>query len=208
VCRKLPKRITWEEADLIRHENGTYQDFAQDIRILTNRSEAFRWAGDVVVERAFSEGLDTLNANEHLRQIGLGSCKYPDLPFAVGNLYRHQIELLLKVIIVLGCRLIGKKGSFPQTHDLGELWDEAKPAIEGNGVQAKALTVDEAETRIAELATIERGTTEFRYPADSVGWDGLRSGMEDLRQLVAPLGEYLSECALNLWRQRRDQRTR
>ncbi|MGB2938601.1 MAG: hypothetical protein WBD05_10480 [Phycisphaerae bacterium] len=206
--KRVVKRVSWPESELLQLDDGTCEDPGIDIRVLANRSEAFRWAGDVVVKLAFSEGPDTLNANEHLRQIGLGSCKYPDLPFAVGNLYRHQIELLLKVIIVLGCRLIGRESNFPQTHDLGELWDEAKPAIEGNGVQAKALTVDKAGTRIAELAEIEHGTTEFRYPADSVGWDSPLSGMEDLRKLVAPLGEYLSECALNLWRQRRDQRTR
>ena len=173
---------------------------------------AFRQAADVVVRNGFSTGESGLvgwadnKFTKHLGGIGLGACQWADLSYAVGSLYRHHIELLLKVLILLGRRLAGEGSSFPKEHDLRVLWAEARGAIANNPDESIRISLEDANQRIGKLADIEAETQELRYPLPGDEFDKILASREELRNLACPLGDFLAECAVSLWRQRLKQR--
>jgi len=202
------RRILWPEGELERREDGSYSDAATDIRLLLFRCAAFRRAADTVVEHCFSVG-DKGQAGwadqaftKHLGSIGIGSCQWADLSFAVGNLYRHHVELLLKVLILLGRRLAGQESNFPQTHRLADLWAEARPWIVANVGDETKGQLGVAEELVGKLSGIEAATQEFRYPPSGEHFDKSLPSREQLRDLACPLGDFLAGCADIMWHKR------
>jgi len=206
------KRIQWPESALKREDDGSYSDYATEIIKILFRCAAFRQAADVVVRHGFSTGESgpvgwaDNKFTKHLGCIGLGACQWADLSYAVGSLYRHHIELLLKAVIVFGRRLAKEESSFPKTHSLEVLWGEARCAIANNLGGSIKISLDDADQRILKLEHIEQKTHELRYPSPGEEFDGVLPSREELRNLACPLGDFLAECAESLWRQRSKQR--
>jgi hypothetical protein len=210
--KRQSERFPWPESALICEDGGSLSDYATEIRKLLFRSAAFRRAGHTVVEHGLGIGgsdkasLDDQKFIKHISSIGLGACPWADQRYAVGNLYRHHIELLLKVVILLGRRLAGEESSFPRTHSLERLWGEARYAIENNIGHSIKISLDDADQRIRKLAQVEAKTQELRYPSSGDEFDKFPATTEELRDLACPLGDFLAECAESLWQQRFKQR--
>jgi hypothetical protein len=84
--------------------------------------------------------------------------------------YRHQCELSLKAIIVVGTELLHlPRTKFPGGHFLQKLWPEARRIIELCHIDSDPVIFQTVGDLLAELSSIDRGSTAFRYP---VGADG------------------------------------
>jgi hypothetical protein len=159
-----------------------------------------------LTKRAESEVLDRLACRSHAP----GPVNWFGLSCAVGTLYRHYVELLLKLIVVLCQRLGSKESSFPKNHDLNMLWDEARDACLGlcpkpNVEDQEALNV--AEKQVRWLSEHDPSSQVFRYPAlEGTSKDKALPDLQELCEHVVPLGNYLRQVALGLWDMRHNQR--
>jgi hypothetical protein len=94
-------------------------------------------------------------------------------------LYRHYIELSLKDIIFL-CRRLKQEGSgFPQHHNLGTLWDEAKQLLSDHYGSDTPEEMKNLDGCIDDFATHDPNSFAFRYPWDKKG----NRTLQDLRHI-------------------------
>ena len=78
---------------------------------------------------------------------------------------RQAIELGLKEIMLLGTRLSGRSDSYPKTHDLELLWENAKDLLIEAG-NADSDSTDSFEALLKEVHAADPGSMTFRYPVD------------------------------------------
>jgi len=236
MCAKRKKRLHWPENNVgFMRPIGDHvlEDTGQEIGVWLDRADGFRWAADIILrhgdsdvlerdarERAKAQGPSSFEATveradkevlERLacRSSGLGPVNWFGLSCAAGTLYRHYIELLLKLIVVLCQRLERKESSFPQTHDLKTLWDEAEGAFlglrHGRGKERRE-DLDIAAQHIEWLSQHDPDSQAFRYPTpEGNSRDKALPVMEELAEHVVPLGNYLRQKAMGLWAVRDQQ---
>lgn len=84
-------------------------------------------------------------------------------------LYRHHVELVLKMIILSGRQVLGETGPSPLGHRLGALWATARPIVERCFVDADWSQNDVVTALLAELAAIDANGEAGRYPASRDG---------------------------------------
>jgi hypothetical protein len=85
---------------------------------------------------------------------------------AIGFLYRHSIELLLKSIVIVQKRADREPEKFLVSHDLEHLWKEAIVAVDK--IFPGETTMEERDrlgTCIARLSQWDPDATYFRYPS-------------------------------------------
>jgi hypothetical protein len=116
--------------------------------------------------------------------------------------YRHFIELSLKEIIRSARRLLGKKGSVPETHNLGDLWNAAQPLLMEieKGSATTYRDVRACLTRFNEMDPTSEG---FRYPVKRSGEDALPDDLHNLdlgqvRDVVSRLAIFLDAVATQI----------
>lgn len=81
-------------------------------------------------------------------------------------LYRHSIELSLKLIIRYGYELYNIKDDYKISHKLNELWEDCKLIISRrwpNDIEYVGI-LKATENIIKEFCKIDSGATETRYP--------------------------------------------
>lgn len=88
------------------------------------------------------------------------------LIYPIVFLYRQYLELLLKRILQDGFLLLEKEQSYPKTHNLVQLWNQAKAVMgqiwEGNkDTKAELQAIGRC---ISELADLDLESFAFRYP--------------------------------------------
>lgn len=86
------------------------------------------------------------------------------LVFPMVFLYRHYVELCLKDIIASGIYLETGTGSYPATHNLGELWKEARGHLERIGPGCSDEALASMTEMITQLDQLDPGSFTFRYP--------------------------------------------
>jgi hypothetical protein len=88
------------------------------------------------------------------------------LAFPTIFLYRHFIELSLKLIILYGNQLYGIQSDYKQTHKLEDLWRDCKVIIEKNWPKEKEYVeiLNATENIIKEFSKIDPSSYETRYP--------------------------------------------
>jgi hypothetical protein len=90
------------------------------------------------------------------------------LIFPVMFLWRQHLELQLKFIIYEGQGAFQVSGPRRNTHNLRNLWDEARSLIEKHP-SSNTLDLSDVESTITELDAIDPGSDGFRYPVDVKG---------------------------------------
>ena len=214
--------------------NGLFEDTGQDVGVWLDRADGFRWAADIAMRYAESdvaeqqarercEAMGTHSLEAMLKQsdnqvIECQACRsnapgpvnWFGLSCAVAVLYRLYVELLLKIIVILCRRSERKESSFPLTHDLNKLWGEAQAALlalwpERDREQQDVIRV--ATGHVEWLAKYDPTSQEFRYPTVAgTARDKALPQMEEMREHVVPLGNYLRQVAEGLWAERGQQR--
>lgn len=112
-------------------------------------------------------------------------------------LWRHLIELQFKFLIGLAAKIDPDVPAYPRTHDLVALWALLRPLLlEFGSSDEDALAVDDL---IEELAQIDPGSFDFRYPENKKDEPSLAGAPEYLNlphahALLSGLSNYL-ECA-------------
>lgn len=86
------------------------------------------------------------------------------LVFPILFLYRHYIELQLKMIIKDGYQLLDIKKDFRKCHIIEELWRDCRTIIEKTWPNGASDPLDATEACIFELSLIDPASIEFRYP--------------------------------------------
>ena len=98
------------------------------------------------------------------------------LVLPIAFLYRHYLELLLKVLIREGNKVLGNPPDLPKIHEIDKLWEKLKPIL----IQVykpytpEATEVEAVEKCIKEFADIDANSQAFRYPVDKNGKSLLR----------------------------------
>lgn len=115
-------------------------------------SEGYKQAGDILSER--------LQKN----RTGLDFLVYP-LIF----LYRHHIELELKIIVKEGSYLLDGERIMRNHHKLNNLWDDAKKIIEKIWPDGEKDELNAVEKTVLQLSDLDPGSFAFRYDRDKDG---------------------------------------
>ncbi|TAL61319.1 MAG: hypothetical protein EPN88_14885 [Bacteroidetes bacterium] len=99
---------------------------------------------------------------------------YPDiLIYPIMFNLRHTIELQLKELIIIGKKINRKIPNFPPTHDIWQLWSEAKKYIETEWKNQEE-EISNVENIIIELSRLDESSFVFRYPSNKKGLPSLK----------------------------------
>lgn len=94
--------------------------------------------------------------------------------FPLAYLFRHHVELTLKTIILIGCKLTPMEKSDHYIHNLHDLWIRARSHIEivwKNSDQE--ILLNNVAKIIEEFNSIDKSCTAFRYPFDKKNQESL-----------------------------------
>lgn len=86
------------------------------------------------------------------------------LAFPAIFLYRHFIELSLKLIIKYGHELYDVQNNYKEIHNLEELWSDCRLIIERKWPQENYEILDVTGNIIKEFSKIDLSSFESRYP--------------------------------------------
>ena len=132
------------------------------------------------------------------------------LIYPVVFLYRHHVELALKIIIRLGGRLYDQEQPTPGHHHLIPLWQKARAVLErrwGKGEES----VDATEALIGELDAFDPASFSFRYPETKTGEaslpEPLAANLRHLAVTANSMGAFLDSCIYGLWDDLDDKQT-
>ncbi len=100
-------------------------------------------------------------------------------------LYRHQLELSLKEIILKGNELLDEPIKFRATHPLHDLWNDCRTVLERIGVSIDIPEAEPFEACITQLDGLDPQSLSFRYPVTKTGTSALPASLEsvDLQNL-------------------------
>ncbi|HEX2839513.1 MAG TPA: hypothetical protein VHN77_15455 [Phycisphaerales bacterium] len=150
-------------------------------------ASGFKEAGDAVVDHAMSQ------------------IRHPDcFLFPIGFLYRHALEVQLKVLCRVGCKLYDEEPPKAiETHHLRSLWQSVRRYIELVWPQGDKSVLDQAEALILEFDTVDPLAQSFRYERDKKGQLQLARlpesvTLETLRSAVHDVFEFLDGCEMGL----------
>jgi hypothetical protein len=121
-----------------------------------------------------------LQAAKRLAKSVVDSHRSPDaIVYPMAFLYRHYLELRLKIIIAEGQELLDLKREFPQYHRLDQLWKTAKQIIESVYAKDPKDVLGWVEDSLLEFSRLDQKSFAFRYPHDK-SWNKSLKGMKYL----------------------------
>jgi hypothetical protein len=104
----------------------------------------------------------------------------PDtLIYPIAFLYRHHLELRLKIIIAEGQELLNLKSDFPAHHRLDLLWKTVRQILEEFYANDPKDVLGWVENCLLEFSKLDLQSFAFRYPSDKLGNQTLK-GLENL----------------------------
>ncbi|MCH8252532.1 MAG: hypothetical protein IID36_08790 [Planctomycetes bacterium] len=124
-----------------------------------------------------------------------------DLPvdtavYPIVFLYRHNLELLLKFLIVRGRWLISESGDQPRGHRLDKLWMTARPIVERCFDEADWSQNDIVTSLMSELSGLDPNGEAARYMESNKGMKHFAElallNIRHFADIAERLSEYLS----------------
>jgi hypothetical protein len=116
--------------------------------------------------------------------------------YPVVFLYRHHVELVLKMIILSGRQMVGETGPSPLGHRLDKLWELARSIAERCFPNADRSQHDIVTALLAELSTIDANGEAGRYPSSMKGEPHFAEhallNVRHFAETAEQLSEYLS----------------
>lgn len=95
--------------------------------------------------------------------------------FPIVFLYRHYLELQLKMIIQDGYQLLYMNKGYAKCHKLDELWNDCKLIIEKMWPNGDKDPLEAMDDYINQFCQVDPTSTEFRYPVRRNGTDTLEN---------------------------------
>jgi len=124
------------------------------------------------------------------------------LVFPIVFLYRHYIELQLKIIIKEGNKLLGIKEDFENTHNLNKLWAKAGNIIKMVWPKEKSDVFVAVKGYISQLNDIDPISFSFRYPVDkkrNKTLEGLEKiNIRNFSEVINKLAFFLDGCSYGI----------
>jgi hypothetical protein len=113
--------------------------------------------------------------------------------------YRQYIELSLKTIIRDSRRLLDEQGDFPETHNLLDLWNTAKPLLLRVNPQGDRADIRNVESCLRKFDELDPTSQSFRYPVNRGGAPSLPEelthlNLRQVRDVVDRLGGFLDSA--------------
>ena len=90
-------------------------------------------------------------------------------------LYRHYLELQLKMIIKDGYQLLSLDKDYSKCHKLDELWNDCKIIFKKIWPKGDKEHLEAMDDYINEFCQVDPTSTEFRYPVRRNGKDTLQN---------------------------------
>jgi hypothetical protein len=126
------------------------------------------------------------------------------LVFPIVFLYRHYIELSLKLLLLDASRFMADVSEPQHNHDLRTLWKEARKILPAVWPEVQPEQVEAAEACIIEMSEHDPGSMAFRYPFDkksdlhleklhSVDLRNLKDVMDGIGNFLWCLGEAIAQ---------------
>ncbi|MFA4903939.1 MAG: hypothetical protein WC600_14495 [Desulfobaccales bacterium] len=97
------------------------------------------------------------------------------LVFPIVFLYRHYLELQLKMIIKDGYDLLSMKKDYSKCHKLDELWNDCKNILNQMWPEGDKEPLEAMDNYISQFCQVDPMATDFRYPVRRNGTDALES---------------------------------
>jgi len=132
--------------------------------------------------------------------------EYPmhTLVFPLVFLYRHYVELSLKLILLDASRFISDVSPPRPEHDLYKLWKEAKKTLPVVWPEVQPEQVEAVEACVIEMSEHDRNSEAFRYPFDtksnlhleklhSVDLRNLKDVMDGIGSFLYCMGEAIAQ---------------
>ncbi len=122
---------------------------------------------------------------------GQDSLVYPIL-----FLYRHYLELQIKDLILQARRLQGTSGSFPRSHNIGNIWGICHKLISEILPGDSVVELKEIARLIIEFSVVDETSTSFRYPQVNDGNPSLPGishiNIRNIREVIGKISLILS----------------
>ena len=124
------------------------------------------------------------------------------LVFPIVFLYRHHIELQLKIIIREGNKLLGIEEDFESIHKLDKLWTKASSIIKKVWPKIGSNIFIAVSNYIFQFNNIDPKSFSFRYPEDKERNKNL-NGLEKLNirnfsEVINKLANFLEGCSYGI----------
>lgn len=91
------------------------------------------------------------------------------LIYPIVFLYRQNIELQMKMLIMRGNQLLDIQGGYPKSHSLTKLWPEVKAIVEKVWPESNRSEIAVIDALITEMNEYDPQSMSFRYPVDKQG---------------------------------------
>ncbi len=101
--------------------------------------------------------------------------EHDTLVFPIIFLYRHYLELQLKMIIKDGYQLLYMNKDYAKCHKLDELWSDCKIIITKIWPEGDKEPLEAMDDYISQFCQVDPLATDFRYPVRRNGTDSLES---------------------------------
>jgi hypothetical protein len=102
------------------------------------------------------------------------------LIYPIVFLYRHQLELSLKEIILRANQLLDEPVQLRAVHSLRELWDDGRTALECAGFSVEIAETEHFEACIEQLDRLDPQSMSFRYPVTKTGAPTLPPSLQSI----------------------------
>ena|ERR1035441_5601401 len=102
------------------------------------------------------------------------------LIYPIVFLYRHQLELSLKEIILRANQLLDEPVRFRAVHSLRELWEDCRTALESAGFPVNIAETEYFEACIEQLDRLDPHSMSFRYPVTKTGAPTLPPSLQSI----------------------------
>ena len=122
------------------------------------------WGAFLKYALGYKEAADSVVAAVEARSLAADLAVYP-----VCFLYRHYIELMLKILIGLGSRFQDQTIEIPKHHRLRDLWETCRPLLESACPEGDPSDTKTVEMCIKEFASLDPSGEAFRYGEDKKG---------------------------------------
>ncbi|MDY0340557.1 MAG: hypothetical protein RBS17_05030 [Coriobacteriia bacterium] len=142
--------------------------------------------------RGYQQGADVLIEQALGDTSSLDLLVYPAM-----FLYRHYLELTLKLCAWEASRVRGPGARVPKGHDVRHLWGQLCQRLAEAIPDWPPDQLSEMSRLIGEFATIDPGAQGFRYPVDSKGGPSLEGvNLINLRNVRNVMGKiaFLLDC--------------
>lgn len=170
-------------------ENGEDSQSNACVNFMLDHSNGYAWG--------YKEAADCLAEN------AVGMNKQDIFIYPIAFLYRHYLELRLKIIIKKGSQLLDRDNSVRTHHRIMDLWREAKAIIQKiwKG-SAKDPQLKLTNSVIERLWEIDPDSQAFRYPADKANQKHLSTikyiNISELAKTMGEISSFLEAVSLDI----------